>query len=112
MAVGETLGPSGTQPDRYFEDISTDELSTNAPADETTDDKNTRRERNRKRNERRRRLRESLPVWNLAEALEQIAKRVDTTPEQCLMSISTIARQAQGIRVGEASPSSRKMPTS
>jgi hypothetical protein len=26
---------------------------------------------------------------------------VHTTPEQCLMSISTIACQAQGIRVGE-----------
>jgi hypothetical protein len=26
---------------------------------------------------------------------------VHTTPEQCLMSISTIGRQAQGIRAGE-----------
>jgi hypothetical protein len=51
MAVGETPGPSGTRPDRYFEDISADELSANAPADETNDDKNVRRERNRKRNE-------------------------------------------------------------
>jgi hypothetical protein len=51
MAVDETPGPSGTQPDRYFEDISADELSSNAPADETNDDKNARRERNRKRNE-------------------------------------------------------------
>jgi hypothetical protein len=40
MAVGETPGPSGTRPDRYFEDISADELSANAPADETNDDKN------------------------------------------------------------------------
>jgi hypothetical protein len=51
MAAGETPEPSGTRPDRYFEDISTDELSANAPADETTDNKNARRERNRKRNE-------------------------------------------------------------
>jgi hypothetical protein len=40
MAAGETTGPSGTRPDRYFEDISADELSANAPADETNDDKN------------------------------------------------------------------------
>jgi hypothetical protein len=101
MAAGETPGPSGTRPDRYFEDISADELSANAPTDETTDDKNARRGRNRKRNERRRRLRESLPLRNLAESLEQVASRVHTTPEQCLMYTSTIARQAQGIRVGE-----------
>jgi hypothetical protein len=101
MAAGETPGPSGTQPDRYFEEISADELSANAPTDETNENKNARRERNRKRNERRRRLRESLPVRNLAEALDQVTNRVHTTPEQCLMSISMIARQAQGICAGE-----------
>jgi hypothetical protein len=101
MAAGETPGPSGTHPDRYFEDISADELSANAPADETNDDKNARRERNRKRNERRRRLRETLPIRNLTEALYQVPNRVHTTPEQCLMSITTIARQAQGMRASE-----------
>jgi hypothetical protein len=101
MAACETPGPTGTRPDRYFEDISVDEVSANAPVDETNDDKNARSERNRKRNEQRRRLRESLLVWNLAEALDLVANRVHTTPEQCLMSISTIAHQAQGIRVGE-----------
>jgi hypothetical protein len=101
MATGETPGPSGTRPDRYFENISADELSANAPADETSNDKNARRERNRKRNERCRRLRESLPIRNLAEALDQVESRVHTTPEQCLMSITMIARQAQGMRVGE-----------
>jgi hypothetical protein len=40
MAAGETPGPSGTRPDRYFKDISADELSANAPADETNDNKN------------------------------------------------------------------------
>jgi hypothetical protein len=35
MATNETPGPSGTQPDRYLEDISADELSANAPVDET-----------------------------------------------------------------------------
>jgi hypothetical protein len=48
MAAGETPRPSGTRSDRYFKDISADELSANAPADETNDDKNARRERNRK----------------------------------------------------------------
>jgi hypothetical protein len=91
MAAGETPGPSGSRPNRYLDDISEDKLSTNAPADETTDDKNTRRDRNRKRNERCRRLRETLPIRYLTEALDQVANRVLTTPEQCLMSITTIA---------------------
>jgi hypothetical protein len=64
MTTNEMPGPSGTEPDRFLEDISANELSANAPADETNDDKNARRERNRKRNERRRRLRESLPIRN------------------------------------------------
>jgi hypothetical protein len=101
MAAGETPGPSGTRPDRYLEDISADELSANAPADETDDNKNARREHNRRRNERHRRLHETLPIRNLAEALDQVENRVHTTPEQCLMSITTIARQAQGMRAGE-----------
>jgi hypothetical protein len=101
MAANEMPGPSGTRPDRYFEDISADELSANAPADETNDNKNARRERNRKRNERCRRLRETLPIRNLTEALDQVESRVHTTPEQYLMSITTIARHAQGMHVGE-----------
>jgi hypothetical protein len=101
MATGETPGPSRTRPDRYLEDSSADELSANAPADETDDNKNARRERNRRRNERRRRLRETLPIRNLAEALDQVKNWVHTTPKQCLMSITTIARQAQGMRAGE-----------
>jgi hypothetical protein len=101
MTTNETPGPSGTQPDHFLEDISADELSVNAPADETNDDKNARRERNRKHNERRRRLRESLPIQNLTAVLNQVESRVHTTPEQCLMSITMIARQAQGMRAGE-----------
>jgi hypothetical protein len=92
MTTNKTSGPSGTHPDRYLEDISVDETDAN---------KNARRERNRRRNERRRRLRETLPIRNLAEALNQVENRVHTTPEQCLMSITTIAHQAQGMRVGE-----------
>jgi hypothetical protein len=79
MAAGETSGPLGTQLDRYFDDRSIDELSANAPIDETNDDKNARRECNRKHNEQRRRLRESLRVQNLAEALDQVTNWVHTT---------------------------------
>jgi hypothetical protein len=92
MTTNETPGPSETAPDQCLEDISADELSANAPADETPANRDARRERNRKRNERCRRFRESLPIRNLAEALDQVESRVHTTPEQCLMSITTIAR--------------------
>jgi hypothetical protein len=101
MAAGDTPGTSGTTHDKYLEDISADELSAEAPADETDANRDARRECNRRRNERRRRLRDSLPIRNLAEALEQVESRVHITPEQCLMSIIAIARQAQGIRAGE-----------
>jgi hypothetical protein len=101
MTTNETPGPSGTVPDQYLEDISADELSANAPADETAVNRDARRERNRKWNKRCRRLRESLPIGNLAEALDQVESRVHTTPEQCLMSITTIARQAQGMHAGQ-----------
>jgi hypothetical protein len=98
MAASDTPGPSGTADDRYLKDISANELSAEAPANETYANRDARRERNRKRNERRWRLRDSLPIRNLAEALDQVESRVHTTPEQCLMSITTIARQAQGMR--------------
>jgi hypothetical protein len=101
MAVGDTPGPSGTAQDKYLEDISADELSSEAPADETDANRDARREHDRKHNEWRRRLRDNLPIRNLAEALEAVKSRVHTTPEQCLMSIIAIARQDQGIRAGE-----------
>jgi hypothetical protein len=101
MAAGNTPGPSGTAQDKYLEEISADELSVEAPADETDANRDARRERNRRCNERRRRLRDNLPIRNLAEALEAVESRVHTTPEQCLMSITTIACQAQGIRARE-----------
>jgi hypothetical protein len=101
MAAGETPRPSGTATDKYLEDISADKLSADAPADETPANRDVRRERNRKRNERRRRLRDNLPIRNLAEALEAVESRVHTTPEQCLMSMTAIPRQAQGIHAGK-----------
>jgi hypothetical protein len=52
MTTNETSGPSGTIPDQYIEDISADELSADAPADETAANRDARRERNRKRSER------------------------------------------------------------
>jgi hypothetical protein len=51
MAAGDMPGPSGTAEDRYLEDISADELSAEAPADEADANRDARRERNRKRNE-------------------------------------------------------------
>jgi hypothetical protein len=51
MAEGDMPGPSGTTDGRYLEDISADELSANAPADETDANRDARRERNRKWNE-------------------------------------------------------------
>jgi hypothetical protein len=101
MATGDMPGLSGTASDRYLEDISADELTADAPADETDANRDARHERNRKRNEQRRRLRDNLPICNLTEALDQVESRVHTTPEQCLMSITAIARQAQGMRTGE-----------
>jgi hypothetical protein len=47
MTTNETPGPSGTIPDKYLKDISADELSTNAPVDETDANRDARRERNR-----------------------------------------------------------------
>jgi hypothetical protein len=46
MAADDTPGPSGTADDRYLEDISANELSANAPADETDANRDARRERN------------------------------------------------------------------
>jgi hypothetical protein len=51
MTTKETSRPSGIVPGRYLEDISGDELSANAPADETDANRDARRERNRKRKE-------------------------------------------------------------
>jgi hypothetical protein len=81
MAAGDTPGPSGTAQDKYLEDISSDELSADAPSNENPADRDARRERNQKRNERRRRLCDNLPIHNLAEALEAVESRVHTTPE-------------------------------
>jgi hypothetical protein len=41
MAAGDTPGPSGTAIDKYLEDISADELSADAPADETAANRDT-----------------------------------------------------------------------
>jgi hypothetical protein len=101
MAAGDTPGPLGTADNRYLEDISADELSAEAPADEIDANRDARRDSNRKRNERRRRLRDSLSIYNLTEALDPVESRVHTTPEQCLISITMIARQAQGMRAGQ-----------
>jgi hypothetical protein len=58
MTAGDTPGPSGTAPNKYLENISADEQSADAPADETAANRDARRECNRKRNEQHRRLRD------------------------------------------------------
>jgi hypothetical protein len=105
MVAGETPGSSGTQPDRYFDDISVDELSANAPADETNDDKNAQHEHNRKQNERRKRLCESLPIRNLAEAVDQVTNWVHTTPNSasCLSPRQRV--RLKGYARAKSSPS-------
>jgi hypothetical protein len=55
MAAGD-VGTSESRPDQYLDDILEDEVSANAPPDETTDDKNARCDHKRKQNERRTRL--------------------------------------------------------
>jgi hypothetical protein len=56
MAASDTQGTLGMTHDKYLEDISADELSAKAPADETDANRDARREHNRRQNERRRRL--------------------------------------------------------
>jgi hypothetical protein len=112
MTTNETPGPSGTVPDQYLEDISADKLSANAPADETDANRDARRERNRKRNKRRRRLRESLPIRNLAKALDQVKSRVHTTQSNAsCLSLREHVR-LRGCVQEKSSPSSRRTPTS
>jgi hypothetical protein len=53
MAAGDSPGPSGMAQDRYLEDISSDELSGDAPPNENPADRDARRERDQKRSERR-----------------------------------------------------------
>jgi hypothetical protein len=81
MAAGDALGPSGTAQDRYLEDISSDELSADAPPNDNPADRDARRDRNRKRSQRRRCLRDNFPICNLAEALKAVESRIHTTPE-------------------------------
>jgi hypothetical protein len=50
MAVGDTPGTLGMAHDKYLEDISVDDLSAEAPVDETDANRDARRERNRRRN--------------------------------------------------------------
>jgi hypothetical protein len=94
-------GTSEARPDQYLDNISDDEESANAPADETTEAKNARRDQKRKRADRHLLLWEALSIRNLNEALDEIANRSHTTPEQCLMSINRIGRAVQGNRAGD-----------
>jgi hypothetical protein len=101
MAVGDTPGPLGTAEDRYLEDISADELSAEAPADETDANRDARRECNRKRNERRRHLRDNLTIRNLAEALEEVESRVHKPRSNASCRSQRSHAKLRGIGAGE-----------
>jgi hypothetical protein len=96
MTTNEMPGPSGIVPDRYLEDISADELSANAPTDEPT----------------------PIGMLNVnaiesgtnganvfASPFPSGTSRKPSTKLRagCTLpqSITTIARQAQGMRAGE-----------
>jgi hypothetical protein len=91
MAVGDTLGPSGTADDRYLEDISADELSAKAPADETDANRDARRERNRKRNERHQDATGRISKW----AIELGALNIDFKPRTAIKSQALVDFMAE-----------------
>jgi hypothetical protein len=111
MAAGDTPGPSGMAPDKYLEDISANELSADAPADETAANRDARREHNRKRNEQRRHLRDNLPSATLRK-LSRRSRAEYTLP----LSNASCRSQRSHARLREyapekSSPSSLKMLT-
>jgi hypothetical protein len=112
MATGDTPGPSVTATDKYLEDISADELSAEAPADETDANRDARRERNRKHNERCRRLRDNLPIRNLAEALGLSRAGYTPPPSNASCRSQRSHAKLRGYALEKSSPSSLKTPTS
>jgi hypothetical protein len=112
MTAGDTPGPSGTAQYKYLEDISADELSAEAPADETDANRDARRERNRKRNERRRRLRDNLPSAT-SQKLSR-PSRAGYTPPPSNASCRSRRSHAKlrGYALEKSSPSSLKTLTS
>jgi hypothetical protein len=98
--------------DKYLEDISADELSAEAPADETDANRDARRERNKRRNKRRRRLRDNLPIRNLTEALEAVESRVHTTRSNASCRSQRSHAKFMGYVLEKSSPSLQKTPTS
>jgi hypothetical protein len=112
LAAGDTPGPSGTAQDKYLEVISTNELSADAPADETAANTDARRERNRKGNERHRYLRDNLPILNLAEALEAVESRVHIPPSNDSCRSQRSHARLREYALEKSSPSSLKTLTS
>jgi len=76
--VVATEARSSRQNQRFPEDISVDELSADAPADETEEAQTTRRGRNAERVTRRQELADALPIRNLEEALDAVATDLTT----------------------------------
>jgi hypothetical protein len=112
MAAGDTPGPSGTAQDKYLEDISADELSAEAPADETDANRDARRERNRKRNERRWRLQTTFPSAT-SQKLSRLSRAGYTPPPSNASCRSQrLHAQIRGYALEKSSPSLLKTLTS
>jgi hypothetical protein len=101
MAAGDTPGPSGTADDRYLEDIFADELSAEAPVDETDANTDARRERNRSGTNDAGVFETPSPSATLRKHSTKSRAGYTPPPEECLMSITMITHQAQGMRAGQ-----------
>jgi hypothetical protein len=101
MAAGDTPGPSGMAQDKYLEDISADELSADAPADETAANRTLDVSVTGSATNGAGVSETTSPSATLRKLSRRSRAEYTLPPEQCLMSITVIARQAQGIRVGE-----------
>jgi hypothetical protein len=112
MAAGDTPGTSRTAHDKYLEDISADELSAEAPADETDANRDARRERNRRRNERRRHLRDSLPSATLQRPSNKSKAGHTPPPSNASCRSQRSHTRLRGYAPEKSSPSSQKTLTS
>jgi hypothetical protein len=106
MAAGDRPGPLGTATDKYLEDISTDELSTEGPVDETNASRDARRERNRRRNERRRRLRAAYPSATLRRPSSKSTVGYTPLPSNASCRSQPSHAKLRGYALEKSSPSS------
>lgn len=87
--AGERRNPHN---ERFPEDVSNDEVTTEVVGEEKPAARTDRRARNARRAERRRRLREALPVLNLDAAFEVVRSREHNSPLACIASVDVLTR--------------------